>query len=115
MGAIETETPSHNAPASIATHVESCLRAFSKLYSGLQSSDRANLYQICLSDVRDELGRFRIWSGDTGAHRTGRSSLSYRLRDASHLKVRVIGLLMGLEETLRDGEQSSQTRINRHC
>jgi len=109
MAAIETETLVPSAPTSIVTHVESCLNVFSKLCSGLQDSDRANSYQIRLSDVKDELGRFRIWSGNIGAHRTGRSSLSYRLRDASHLKVRVIGLLTDLEEALRDGKQSPQT------
>lgn len=107
MTAIEAETLVHSAPTSIATHVESCLKAFSELCAGLQGSDRANSYQIRLSDVKDELGRFGIWSGDIGAHRTDRSSLSYRLRDASHLKVVVIGLLADLEEALRDGEQSS--------
>ncbi|OCL02070.1 hypothetical protein AOQ84DRAFT_383049 [Glonium stellatum] len=100
MAAIEPGPLAHNAQASIATHVENCLKAFSTLCVGLQSSNRANSYQIHLSDVKDEFGRFRIWSGNIGAHRTGRSSLSYRLRDASHLKSRVIELLTDLKEAL---------------
>ncbi|KAF2769567.1 hypothetical protein EJ03DRAFT_351074 [Teratosphaeria nubilosa] len=34
----------------------------------------------------DELGRFRIWTGNVAAHRSGRRSLEYRLRDSSDLK-----------------------------
>ncbi|KAL1636600.1 hypothetical protein SLS56_001185 [Neofusicoccum ribis] len=56
--------------------------------------------QVELSEVTDELGRFRIWAGSIGAHRKGRSSLDYRLRDASHIKKKVQTLLEDLNDVI---------------
>jgi hypothetical protein len=88
----------------IASNVVTCLNAFNTLCHILSKSDHKSQDQIQLADVKDELGRFRIWSGNIGAHRKGRSSLDYRLRDASHISRRVIGLLQDLNQTLRDGK-----------
>ncbi|KAF2803297.1 uncharacterized protein BDZ99DRAFT_339620, partial [Mytilinidion resinicola] len=54
--------------------------------------------------VRDEYGRFKIWSGNIAAHHTGRRSLEYRLRDASHIREQVVVLLVELEETLESSK-----------
>jgi hypothetical protein len=88
----------------ISCYVVTCLNTFNILCHVLSKSDHEIQDQIQLADVEDELGRFRIWSGNIGAHRRGRSSLDYRLRDASHISRRVIGLLQDLNETLRDSE-----------
>ena len=53
--------------------------------------------------IADELGRLRIWCANIGAHRTGRSSLDFRLRDASNIKRRVLSLLDDLNESLNEG------------
>ncbi|KAI0466997.1 hypothetical protein F4859DRAFT_283498 [Xylaria cf. heliscus] len=50
----------------------------------------------------DEFARFKLWAGNIGAHRKGRSSLDWRLRDASHLRDLVIDLLTDLKSILRD-------------
>ncbi|KAK3361288.1 hypothetical protein B0T24DRAFT_652984 [Lasiosphaeria ovina] len=52
--------------------------------------------------LRDEQTRFKVWSGNIGAHRTGTSSLDYRLRDASHIKNQVASLLRDLNGLLKD-------------
>lgn len=50
----------------------------------------------------DELGRFRVWAANIGAHQQGLSSLDYRLRDASHIQSQIFRLLTALEESLID-------------
>jgi hypothetical protein len=49
-----------------------------------------------LRKVRDEESRFKVWSANIAAHKTGMSSLEYRLRDASRVKSQVIRLLKDL-------------------
>ncbi|KAM0797365.1 hypothetical protein BDR22DRAFT_780021, partial [Usnea florida] len=50
----------------------------------------------------DELGRFRIWAANIGAHQTGCSSLDFRLRDASHVRAQIMKLLESLLRKLQD-------------
>jgi hypothetical protein len=95
--------PDQHSPETIALHVDKCLKIFNTLCEILSRPYAPFHDQIQLSDVRDEFGRFRIWSGNIGAHRTGRSSLDYRLRDASHIRQRVISLLQDLNEILQEG------------
>lgn len=87
----------------ITARVNSCLEAFDALSFALNDKNFDFQDQIQLSAVRDELGRFRIWSGNIGAHKLGSSSLNHRLRDASHIRQRVLSLLEDLSETLQDG------------
>ncbi|KAH6656494.1 hypothetical protein BKA67DRAFT_158152 [Truncatella angustata] len=74
--------------ASIAEKVRHCLEGFKAI---------ANAGQ-----VSEELARFKVWTGNIGAHRKGSSSLDYRLRDASHLRIQVISVLSDLIEALSD-------------
>ena len=62
-----------------------------------------NICGILSKEMEDALGRFEIWSGNIGAHHTGRRSLDHRLRDASHLHEHVSTLLDSLEQSLLDG------------
>ena len=99
--------------ATIKGHVEGCLESFQALTLALNGPNRNFGDQITLEDVEDELGRFRIWSGNIGAHRIGRSSLDYRLRDASHIRKRVVSLLEDLKEILQEGMwQAWKTRCH---
>ncbi|KAI0185432.1 hypothetical protein EV127DRAFT_348341 [Xylaria flabelliformis] len=52
--------------------------------------------------IRDQFSKFKLWAGNIGAHRTGRSSLDYRLRDSSHLHTQVIRLLDDLTTSLNE-------------
>lgn len=88
--------------ASIADWVAQCLAAF-KTVSSIRTEidgDQRSVVQA----INNELSRFRLWAGNIGAHRRGRSSLDYRLRDASTLKSQVIRLLENLHESLDDGK-----------
>jgi hypothetical protein len=60
--------------------------------------------QVRITNVQDQFSRFKLWVGNLGAHRTGQSSLEYRLRDASHIKSQVQRLLTHLNEALHDAE-----------
>ncbi|KAF2688848.1 hypothetical protein K458DRAFT_385013 [Lentithecium fluviatile CBS 122367] len=57
--------------------------------------------QVTPEAVKDEFDRFKIWAGNIAAHRKGRRSLEYRLRDAAHLKDETHNLLTALHESLQ--------------
>ncbi|EXM00559.1 hypothetical protein NOF04DRAFT_3558 [Fusarium oxysporum II5] len=52
-------------------------------------------------DMADQQTRFNVWAGNIGAHRTGLSSLDYRLRGSSHIKFQVLSLLKDLIELMQ--------------
>jgi len=52
----------------IAVYVEKALKAFGALSAVLKGLDRAFEDQIQLSEIGDEYGRFRIWSGNIGQY-----------------------------------------------
>jgi hypothetical protein len=87
---------------SIATHVHNCLDGFQKACDGLIKAEQRIRNKLPFSSLTDELGRFKLWSGNAGAHRRGRASLDYKLREASHIKDRVIELLQNLRSVLEE-------------
>lgn len=87
----------------IADTVNACLQAFQETLSKAVQTSDLERSDSCLPKFENQLARFRLWSGNIGAHRYGRSSLEYRLRDASHLRSQVIKLLGGLQESLSEG------------
>lgn len=92
----------HNDLSSIATHVYGCLEAFHTICENLAKAELSVKRKLQSGSLSDHLGRFRLWVGNIGAHRRGRSSLDYRLREASHIRLRVIELLQNLKEVLQD-------------
>jgi hypothetical protein len=96
-------------PPSIAAQVEDCLRSFDALLVVLDVREE---FRPLSSAINDALGRFKIWSSNIGAHRSGRRSLDHRLRDASHLREHVLRLLSGLAENLGDGKYSASHALN---
>lgn len=86
----------------IAAHVITCINSFNRLRSLLQTPNCLFQDQIPLSAVVDELGRFRVWSGNIGGLQTGPASLDYRLREASHVRQQVIKLLADLNFALQE-------------
>jgi hypothetical protein len=86
---------------SVASHVASSLALFG---SALVASEREVSGELLSFNryLRDEQTRFKVWSGNIGAHRTGASSLDYRLRDSSNIREQVVRLLQDLIELLRD-------------
>lgn len=87
---------------SIHQVVRLCLSAFRSLLAlqdgGLEDEDGTQVVRL-----QDDFARFKVWAGNIGAHRTGRGSLEYRLRDASHIRIEVLRLLEELSELLDDG------------
>ena len=104
--------------ASVRDIVLSCLHAFGVLSSATSAAEAGKgegNYELqlpsdtqpqpfSLTTVNDQLARFKIWAGNIGAHRKGRSSLDYRLREASHIRDQVVRLLGDLLDAFQDGE-----------
>jgi hypothetical protein len=90
----------------IATRCNSCIHSFTRLYDLMLKRKGDFTHEIVLPRLKDEFGRFRVWAGNIGAHRVGRVSLDYRLREASHMHGRVTDLLDDLIETLSQGKHT---------
>lgn len=82
----------------VSEYVIRCLQDFQAA-----SSESHELTEAARHKILDEFARFKLWAGNIGAHRTGRSSLDWRLRDASHLRDLVVNLLTDLKNALQDG------------
>ena len=53
--------------------------------------------------LQEQLGRFKMWAGNAGAHQKRKMSLDYRLREAPHLYGQIVSLLEDLESALNEG------------
>ncbi|KAK8022536.1 hypothetical protein PG993_013303 [Apiospora rasikravindrae] len=85
--------------------VRDCLEAFDSVLSSRIGHERKADESLALAKINDEQGKFKVWSGNIGAHRKGTSSLDYRLRDASNLRQEVQNLLEDLLEALADAKR----------
>ena len=87
--------------ATISSLVRLCLKVYNDFTPKLQrfASEHRKESNVILWE--DELGRLRVWTANIGAHQTGQSSLDYRLRDASHIRLHIVKLLEDLHETLK--------------
>jgi hypothetical protein len=89
--------------SSIAKSVQGCLELFRALASlQLLSPALFASYQTTLMAIANEESRFKVWSGNMGAHASGQRSLQFRLRDASHLQKQVLALLKDLSRLLEN-------------
>ena len=88
------------ARVSIASQYSGCKDSFNKLLQHLETSND----QAIAQRLSDQFGRFKVWAGNTGAHRTGRVSLDNRLREASHIRTPLTELLEELNKDLEEGE-----------
>jgi hypothetical protein len=86
----------------IPLQVSACGRYFHGLIEALPKSPRFAA-QVKSTEVIDEFDRFKSWAGNIAAHRKGRRSLEYRLRDAPHLKEETRHLLTALRNSLQNG------------
>jgi hypothetical protein len=85
----------------ISDSVKHRLRQFGQLLSlGVTVSDSSQ--HLVFNTLQDEETRFKVWCGNIGAHKAGRSSLEYRLRDASHVQKQVLKLLGDLGSLIDD-------------
>ncbi|TQN73828.1 hypothetical protein CSHISOI_01593, partial [Colletotrichum shisoi] len=78
------------------------ISSFHSLLGALEESDDGSVRKRLQYKFRDQLARFRVWSGDTGALERGQDSLESRLRDASHIRTQILELLNDLGQSLKD-------------
>jgi hypothetical protein len=85
--------------AVLSSRVNNCL----KLFKNLITNDGLSRYhdEVPANLWQDELGRFRVWAANIGAHQVDQSSLDYRLRDASHIRDQISSLLVALQGTIK--------------
>lgn len=83
-----------------------CITLFNQIYALLDQPDRSYQEDLSADDIQDELGRFKVWAENIGAlqPRDMKSSLEYRLRDASRTRQQVQQFLGDLRESLTEGD-----------
>jgi hypothetical protein len=82
-----------------------CLQGFRTLLQKIEINRESIADQLSPLSVEDQLGRYKVWAGNLGALRRGRSSLDYRLRDASFIVKNVSHLLRSLQDSLARGQR----------
>ncbi|KAI0541363.1 hypothetical protein GGR58DRAFT_17324 [Xylaria digitata] len=93
---------SNGATGSITDRVTQILTAFEAIDTVETREEPGESQLTWLQTISDQLSKFKLWAGNIGAHRTGRSSLDYRLRDSSHLQIQVMRLLDDLITSLNE-------------
>ena len=93
------------ARVSIRSLYATILTTFSRLQKELQRSGTQIKQQLPEAALEDEIGRFRLWAGNSGAHRKGRISLDHKLRYATHVHDKVTQLLRQLDGALHAGNR----------
>jgi hypothetical protein len=78
------------------------VRAFHDLSHALSISENKWVESVDSEALDDEIGRFRVWSGNLGALQKGHSSLDYRLRDSPLLSGNTLKFLQELQENLNE-------------
>lgn len=99
-----TDAPS--GVPSITSLYNVCVRSFYQLCDFLEDSDGEFCDQIPIPALQEELGRFRVWAGNVGAHRSGRVSLDHKLRESFRIHSKVSELLGDLDESLQTSMSS---------
>jgi hypothetical protein len=89
----------------IAPQVHRCLIEFQKACDNLNRSEPHIKLKIPTGAILDQLGRFRLWCGNVGAHRHGKASFVHKLREASHISGQVLELLQNLETILEEANE----------
>ena len=79
-----------SSPGGIAIAASHCTRLFEDVLSG----------EPLDSQLEQQNDRFRLWAGNIGSRQIGKSSLDYRLREASDVADMTSQLLYGLQTQL---------------
>jgi hypothetical protein len=99
------ETEGADNPSLVATHVHTCLVDYQGLCDNLARAETHIKQKVPPGVIKDELGRFGLWSGNVGAHRRGRGSLDHKLREASRIREQVINLLQEIKFVLQEATE----------
>ena len=84
---------------SIASLCKLCMQSFKQLGELLGSSGYKFADQLSQATLEEELGRFRVWVGNSGVHQSGRISLDHRLL----VHTKFAQLLWDLKKALDEG------------
>lgn len=95
-------------PPSIATAALDIYKLSLELQN-MRTTKKVDATSETLSRVLQHLGRYRVWSENIGAHRQGRVSLDYRLRDAAIMRKTIMTFLNDLKESIQQGKIQSVT------
>lgn len=99
------EDSNDDSGSSIADRVTRSLAAFGVLSQAVTTLATNDTHSLQSAFIECN-GRFRVWSGNIGAHHvSGKASLDYRLRDATYIKTRFVRLLQDLNQLLGEGAQ----------
>lgn len=88
--------------ASIRLATAGNVRGFQTLSGALNDSDGKWSHLVDYEGLQDEIGRFRVWSGNLGALQKGHSSLDYRLRDSPLLSSNALKFLQDLDDNINE-------------
>ncbi|KAF2272780.1 uncharacterized protein EI97DRAFT_436707 [Westerdykella ornata] len=88
--------------ATIRLATAAAIRSFHNLTAALENHPAGLGRLIDKGALEDEVGRFRVWSGNLGALQKGHSSADYRLRDSPLLSSNALKLLQELNENLTE-------------
>jgi hypothetical protein len=88
---------------SIYAAYRQCVQASRELCNSLRAQHEGP--EAIPTSFRNDIGRFKVWAKNSGAHRkeTNSMSLDHRLREASDVKNMVVKLLEDLKAALQDG------------
>jgi len=111
MAALSTGLPVMPCESSsiASLYNEHCIPGFDRICTLLSHPDGNPTLQSSLPLLLEQRGRLRAWAGNSGVHRTGTTNLSldHRLREASHIRLSLIGLLLSLDNALRGSKNPS--------
>jgi hypothetical protein len=87
------------------------ITSFKQILEYFESSPKAESSDHALN-LRNDLGRLRVWAENVGAHRKGTTvSLDHRLREAPDIAKTVKDLLSDLNTVLDEGRYHLQIRV----
>lgn len=89
-------------PPAVATTASKIYEKSLSLESIVNNENDSTIHNP-LFGLLQHLGRYRVWSENIGAHRKGRVSLDYRLRNAARMRQTVVNLLNDLHESIQNG------------
>ena len=97
-------------PDVISRSAQACVHLFSLLINFLQSDNNFSELDLKAFQVQDELDRFQVWAGNTGAIQgsSSRASLDYRLQDAPFVSDRILEFLRDLSGDLSDSKDTKR-------
>ncbi|KAK0614514.1 hypothetical protein B0T14DRAFT_499766 [Immersiella caudata] len=111
MAQLEDDKKPDLSPGPIGCHVRTALLNFGVLVDAIKNGQEGQKpfeHDQFLPQLQNEVTRFKMWAGNLGAHQAGRTSLDYRLREASHLQEQVVYLLRDISESLQDAIKIAQ-------